>query len=382
MYAHWGNTHIGFEWLGHFAQNFISDTSRRKLVQYATRFRVLHCAMFATRRHEQHTPGGEITSFLALLRFARNLEFNEPRDYIYGLLGVRTVENHPDHNMFLVEADYGISAAECFQKVAETLLLKHGLIEVLSDVRHATGISTDGISWVPDWQYWPVTDRHLSSAWGWSIAQTNTRRPAGISKTTLASQECLNFHGFAFDTISSVGRFASSDTGRCQDGVLGVHIRQVLFRELEEEHGADIFACTLVAFNELEKQSNLPEDVAGVVEVYRDFMQWVPAADEEVIDETDRFSSAVRRFRARFHARIKSRSIIKMRNGLIGLGPGVVEVGDVVVFIFGGIIPYILRPVDGLWRLVGECYVYELRDQCIMKEWEDSDRVAETFSIY
>lgn len=50
-------------------------------------------------------------------------------------------------------------------------------------------------------------------------------------------------------------------------------------------------------------------------------------------------------------------------SGHLGLGPANVMSGDVVVVLFGGKVPYILRHVDGdSWRFVGECYVAGFMD--------------------
>ena len=51
-------------------------------------------------------------------------------------------------------------------------------------------------------------------------------------------------------------------------------------------------------------------------------------------------------------------------SGMIGTGlPGTMA-GDVVCILFGGSVPYILRPTDieGQYLLIGECYVEELME--------------------
>ena len=46
-------------------------------------------------------------------------------------------------------------------------------------------------------------------------------------------------------------------------------------------------------------------------------------------------------------------------NGLNGLCPSGAAVNDVVVILYGGLVPYLLRPTKecGIWLFVGECYV-------------------------
>jgi hypothetical protein len=41
----------------------------------------------------------------------------------------------------------------------------------------------------------------------------------------------------------------------------------------------------------------------------------------------------------------------------IGLGPLAMEEDDIVVVLFGGVVPYILRPYRDRYTFIGECYV-------------------------
>lgn len=46
--------------------------------------------------------------------------------------------------------------------------------------------------------------------------------------------------------------------------------------------------------------------------------------------------------------------------GLIGVGPVQMRPGDILCIFLGGDVPYILRPTDGDYILVGECFVYKM----------------------
>lgn len=48
--------------------------------------------------------------------------------------------------------------------------------------------------------------------------------------------------------------------------------------------------------------------------------------------------------------------------GLLGLGPCLMETGDRIVVLRGGDTPFILRQVDGLHKLLGAAYVYDIMD--------------------
>lgn len=68
--------------------------------------------------------------------------------------------------------------------------------------------------------------------------------------------------------------------------------------------------------------------------------------------------------------------------GMLGLGPQAMRSGDVVVHLFGSPVPFVLRPIDGLWQLVGECYVYDVVEGPIIKELKESGKAAEKFCIH
>ncbi|KAH7391831.1 hypothetical protein BKA66DRAFT_458562 [Pyrenochaeta sp. MPI-SDFR-AT-0127] len=56
--------------------------------------------------------------------------------------------------------------------------------------------------------------------------------------------------------------------------------------------------------------------------------------------------------------RLLNRRLFITASGQLGLGPAHMMSGDVVVVLFGGNVPYILRPLEsGQWVFVGECYI-------------------------
>lgn len=67
---------------------------------------------------------------------------------------------------------------------------------------------------------------------------------------------------------------------------------------------------------------------------------------------------------------------------MLGIVHKVVRTGDVVVHLVGGSIPFVLRPINGLWRLVGECHVYDVVEGQVIEEWKNSGKSAENFCIY
>jgi len=67
--------------------------------------------------------------------------------------------------------------------------------------------------------------------------------------------------------------------------------------------------------------------------------------------------------------------------GFLGLGPRSMHVGDVVVVLFGGRVPYVLRPTDEYFRFVGECYVHGIMDGEVVRMWRDGKITAREFEL-
>ena len=53
-----------------------------------------------------------------------------------------------------------------------------------------------------------------------------------------------------------------------------------------------------------------------------------------------------------------NRRLYRTRSGYLGLGPNVMRQGDMVAVLFGGHMPFILRPVQNDWLLVGDTYMH------------------------
>lgn len=58
--------------------------------------------------------------------------------------------------------------------------------------------------------------------------------------------------------------------------------------------------------------------------------------------------------------------------GSIGMGPSAMKDGDVLVILFGGKTPYILRPIPSGHLFIGECYVHDLMHGEAIKELRDT----------
>jgi hypothetical protein len=66
-----------------------------------------------------------------------------------------------------------------------------------------------------------------------------------------------------------------------------------------------------------------------------------------------------------------NRSYFTTSKGYMGLGPQALQTGDSVCVLAGGKLPYILRPMDGFFQFVGDCYVYSIMEGEAVQRWSD-----------
>ncbi len=58
----------------------------------------------------------------------------------------------------------------------------------------------------------------------------------------------------------------------------------------------------------------------------------------------------------------RQRKVFSTLTKHVGMGPAAMREGDVACILFGGRVPYALRPHDDHYELIGEYYVYGLMD--------------------
>ncbi len=75
------------------------------------------------------------------------------------------------------------------------------------------------------------------------------------------------------------------------------------------------------------------------------------------------------------------RRFFKTKKGYFGLGPRYMKDEDVIVVLFGGITPYVLRKMGEHYAIVGECYVHGLMNGEGMEMLERKELESKRFPI-
>lgn len=91
-------------------------------------------------------------SFFDMLWLARGFNAADPRDKIFGMLGLPTSDYNPDIAAFM-EADYTLSKDEVFKAVAKRILITDKEVDLLAMIQHGASVVVEWLSWVPDCTY-------------------------------------------------------------------------------------------------------------------------------------------------------------------------------------------------------------------------------------
>jgi hypothetical protein len=146
------------------------------------------------------------------------------------------------------------------------------------------------------------------------------------------------------------------------------HALRELIEKVEPKSGAVTTAHTLTAG--LGSDGYVVADAEAFMLEYAALKLWgfeqyatstVPLTKGISGQDDDRVQAGYRSFANSGPTILKRRSF-ETRSGMLGLGPLATATDDIVVVLFGGTVPFVLRPDADKqrYRLVGECYVHDV----------------------
>lgn len=349
-------------------------------------------------------------SFLQWLGMTRHYECTDPRDRVYGLLGLPTSDADPDNGHLFLDPDYDLSVDQVYRMAARTIIEKSNNLNLLSAVQHGYELNVLGLSWIPDWNrahvmiLAPTDPRPTFEASG-----HNPRQPA-----INVDGDALIVNGIEFDvvasstTIFSSGDFAllrgNSETDPVLPRELGEssleseqrepgdpqimehyqaepgidRLSDPVTRKFEEtkdiwpehltEEGITALAWTMTAGKDW--YGSLVHDSDSHLADFRAFQHALGSAST-----TAGSADPVRaeRFLEAASNACSGRRIFRTRKGFLGLGPAALSQGDLVAVLLGGRVPFVLRKFEDYEKLVGECYVFGIMQGEIFRDADDCD---------
>ncbi|KZM20169.1 hypothetical protein ST47_g5195 [Ascochyta rabiei] len=332
---------------------------------------------------------------LDLLREFRTRKATNPVDKVYATFGMadelQLMDKHGFHG--LVEPDYlSKTVLDVYRDIAKFLIIEHGNLDVLSEAETTSSMS-GWPSWVPDWRYEKASNALLTrQTAGIYNASNELPLAIGISNNVNA----LTLQGLEVDVIMAYGeRLASYGFGAVtyQEELDFVRaawtllVRRPTNKSCQFEAGdlAGAFIQTLTtgvnnAYRPIHEDPSFLDDA----------LYWFTQHAPKTIPSVP-FSQRLKwkmqrtpdsgRFHEAFVRACVDRRFFVTKNGSMGIGSNALKEGDVVVVLFGGNVPYLLRPVDSGYKFLGECYVPGLMDGEAAVPWRQAGSKRTFFEL-
>ncbi|KAK4100676.1 HET-domain-containing protein [Parathielavia hyrcaniae] len=280
----------------------------------------------------------------------------DARDRIYALLGMPFAGNDPEGQP-LLQPDYSRDVRSVYTQAARRILEQDRHLRVLSAVQHgADDIDPSYPSWVPRWDQPPSAEPlALRDEHGYYANGGELFRPSSPSTFTADDESLLTLTGL----VCSTSPPNPNPTNLTTPLLTALNSETDQFRA---SWSATLERFTLFGFRDPAVQAEVfgRKEAMTVSICAQPGKYGTPRVAGEVLDGERAQGDHLGEFLLYWRERASWRE--GELDGLVGLGPAATREGDVVVVLFGGVVPFVLRPAeraDGRrgWRLVGECFV-------------------------
>ncbi|KAF2026739.1 hypothetical protein EK21DRAFT_73415 [Setomelanomma holmii] len=280
----------------------------------------------------------------------------------------------------LVEPDYATkSVLKVYRDIARFLIIQHGNLDIFSHAGKSA--LSDWPSWVPNWRHEKASNAMSTRAVGEAYSASGQQPLSiGISgnvnaislqgsevDSVVAYGDRLASYGFGYVTYQEevdfvrtawelcMGRISATSSASPNDGI------------------ARTFIQTLTA-----GLSNTNKLISEDPSFDADALQWFSQHAPQMLPAApilQRLKWLINqrpdpgRFHEAFVRACVDRRFFVTKKGLMGIGPDTMKEGDIVVVLFGGRVPYLLRPAGTGHSFLGECYAPGLMDGEAIRDW-------------
>jgi hypothetical protein len=335
---------------------------------------------------------GEDVPLQELLLFSRRFDATNPRDLIFGLLGVAS-----ELDDGTIPPDYEQSTEEIFLRWTRFLMTRDGEATLL----HGAGLGRTRLlkdipSWVPDLTVRSETVDTHATIFG-QVARLAGFRAAGTSKFIPRSHKfngCIVLQGIIIDTIAHSSRprplipYHEDIKVQRPNRLLKVNWQDetlaavtALFPYPTAEAIQDVYWRTLIA-NMFMDCTHPPPGFFDNFTTYLEYTRLFLSCEnrDEAFKASAKKISVDDKVKHRMFdeaiPHVGNRVVFTTANGYAGLGPHGLKKGDRICIILGAATPFIIRESelvertgnkdmvhgDGMFVLVGECYIHGLME--------------------
>ncbi|KAI0860179.1 heterokaryon incompatibility protein-domain-containing protein [Xylaria cubensis] len=332
-------------------------------------------------------------ALLAVLRICKEKLAAEPRDKVFGILGIL-----PEVVRYNLRPDYNASIREVYTNVVDTLLHTTHRVDIICNaIYYPVHKSTVKLpTWVPDWSFIPLTAA-LGSSYEFSAASDEKAIFEFVDQQQKQRTK-LKVAAIYIDVLevrgNAIGTFCVLD-----DYLMAfLHWQAKPFAKLvadeadpEVRKQKDEAFCRTLA---LSKVSRTPGTSTWMETCYHVFASLIHERLPSIIlnDHLKTFTNPIEGILSTDRRRIlydncgskmQGCCFFITKNGLMGMGSGFMNAGDIICVPLGCKTPIILRS-EGIneYRLVGDAYVDGYMNGEAVKELKQGKRTQEDYVVH
>lgn len=334
------------------------------------------------------------TTCIAGLFSSRNdiiLEATDPRDKIYGLLGLAS--DRDQLKEFGIVADYTRSCQDLYISVGAALL-RQGHLSALS-LAQFSKFQPGQPSWVPDWSR-PLGDTlqgistdHMTPDPPYNAS--GSLLPLAAVFSGIGAEMSVSVSGFIYDEIHD---FCATWADFCSPHVQDIRqlplilakrylgkilrlsfLRKTLYKDFKERISAVARTATAeIGYNESGRWARIGnlryQTAVQIIMIRANGLPEMRLLKSELLKlmKSDGIRPTIEVRSAELYcgeilAKAYKRRPFVTAKGHLGLGPDDIKAGDVIALVMGSQVPFVLREIaDGKYKLIGEAYVDGIMD--------------------
>ena len=352
----WGDFKMAWKWLGLAAArlrfNYPATPLQDGMAGISNAYLAYRISRSVGVHITPHTP-----SFFQLLSMTSRFESTDPRDRIYGLLGLPTTDTDPKKGWLFLDPDYSLTVDHVYQQLAERVVRTGNLVGLLCAVQHGAEI-TALPTWIPRW------DEYKTSPINTSFAAVDA--PPEVSVMT----DHLIVRGSHLCTTRSASpTITPLPNGDGIFDILDAYQTAALHALLRDPENHAMLSFTITAGKMWHGgdigRNDQQDHVANFAVFAREQSPgWRKCFPMDLYNEGARAGQ----FREAVCWACAGKRFLFDDGGRLGLAPMAAQEGDWVCRIAGGSVPLVLRPQADYFLLVGECYIHDYMGGVVSKD--------------
>jgi hypothetical protein len=381
---HRASDQIPFKRLPPFLGEIFAD--HRGFMEGLEKARIRNAA-WTNRHNPEHLPYQRISPLNQVTAGGR-FNCHESRDRVYAILALLDLNIRSK-----IEIDYNKPVEQVYTDFVEVVINTSHSLEALTLAGLCQGPSSCP-SWVQDLSKLSLdkSNRPKGLRYAQYSASCLTRPNYSINRT----KNEITTRGMAVDSILDTLTIEDHDIlWDCQHrkkGAKGLHIWKQSFEEYPTAcNPLHAWIKTITADmdgNALKADRQTPEVLEAYVNDYilydsskEELLLLMPVQETEKKEWIARMTDISYRFASATIAASVNRTFFISKSGYMGMGPRLLEKGDVICVMLGCNVPLLLRNCGDHYILVGECFVWGLMDGEVMRMKRKAEYWLDTFRV-